>query len=305
MNLLNSGSYLIYGLVLSVLLSSCSMTRAPIEAHVTVIEDYPELAIYVPDGDCSDHHHHKESPRHPSSVDTCSDVTQQEMLEVNEMIELLGGVVIDPSAYDFSQQGLQEFMSESGVISRFSASEMVRPNNLAAARSCGHESLLPQQCRWPSGAAQALLAGKLRGVINQGQKHGPRGITLRNWWRPACYNKAVGGAGASDHIQARGFDLDFATPQDRAQAQAWLCQAYKDRPFNLQVGIGCQTLHIGIGSPKRLSQYPEDGSRYWTYASLQNCPVKRLSHDDCWSASRTTGKRFIWTNERKNISGAL
>lgn len=297
-------SYLLSAALFSLTLG-CSLS-GPQSNKTSVLEDSPELAQYVSDGDCSDHHSHEHEPtRLPSSQAACADITPQEMDEVEEIIAWLGGDVRDPKDYEFSTQGLQQFMDDSGVISRFSATEMVRPNNVLAAKRCGHEVLLPSQCRWKSGAAQALLAGKLRGVINDGQKHGPRGISLRNWWRPACYNKAVGGAGASDHIQARGFDLDFATPQERAQAQAWLCQAYKDRPFNLQVGIGCQTLHIGMGSPKRLSQYPQDGSRFWTYGSLQNCPIKRLPEDDCWSASRSTGKRFIWTDQRKNIGGAL
>lgn len=293
----------IYALSFLSLMMSCSQFNNDVSK---VIVDEPGLAQYESDGDCSHgSEKHLDSSRVPTSEDACSDVTRKEISEIHEMIELLGGVVRDPSGYDHTERGLQEFMNDSGVIQRFSASEMVRPNNSSAAKSCGHTSLLPAQCRWESGAVQALLAGKLRGVINNGNKNGTKGITLRNWWRPSCYNKAVGGAGASDHIQARGFDLDFATPEDRATAQRWLCQAYKDRPFNLQVGIGCQTLHIGVGSPKRLSAYPADGSRYWTYGSLKNCRVKRLEGDDCWTASRSTGKRFIWTDENRGVGGAL
>lgn len=299
MNLVKSCIYVICTIGF---LASCSQinNRAP-----KAIADQADLAHYVPDGDCSHGEKLPELLRVPTSNDECSDVTNKEISEVHEIIDFLGGVVKDHRGYDRSENGLQEFMNDSGVARRFSASEMVRPNNASAAKSCGHETLLPSQCRWASGAVQALLAGKLRDEINDGDKNGAKGITLRNWWRPSCYNKEVGGAGASDHIQARGFDLDFATPEDRATAQRWLCQVYKDRPFNLQVGIGCQTLHIGVGSPKRLSAFPSDGSRYWTYGSLQSCRVKRLEGDDCWTASRSTGKRYIWTDETRGVGGAL
>lgn len=283
----------------------CSFHHSPgIESRP--LSDAPGLAIYVEDGDCSAHKNEVETTqRVPSSDNFCEDVTDQEKAEVEEMIVWLGGVVLDAQDYEFSADGLQKFMDDSGVISSFKALEMIRPNKPLEAKRCGYELLLPPKCRWLSGAAQALLAGKLRGAINEGKVYGRKGISLRNWWRPSCYNKAVGGARSSDHIQARGFDLDFASAYDRAKAQEWLCHAYKTRPFNLQVGIGCQTLHIGMGSPKRLSSYPDDGSRFWTYASLKNCPVKRLELDDCWSASKSSGKKFIWSGQRKNIGGAL
>lgn len=238
----------------------------------------------------------------------CSDMTASEIRDIGEMIERLGGSLVDPYDFPESVSGLQDYLDQSGVISRFSAEEMVRPNNPAAARSCGEGSeLMPPRCRWLSGAVQGLIASELRAVINDGDAHGARPIALRNWWRPSCYNRAVGGAGASDHIQARGFDLDFSTPQERARAQDLLCQMYKENPFNLQVGIGCQTLHIGVGSPKRLSQYPSDGSRFWTYSSINSCALKRLSTDDCWVRDRG-GRLYIHPDAhspRSATSGSL
>jgi len=131
--------------------------------------------------------------------------------------------------------------------------------------------------------------------INKG-KSTSSGIRVRNWWRPTCYNANVGGAKSSDHIQARGFDLDFKTPKERAVAQAYLCKMYREgKPLSLQVGIGCQTLHVGIGSPKRLSRYPSDGSRFWKYGSLNNCSIKRIKADDCWKQGHD-GKLYIYTD---------
>lgn len=223
----------------------------------------------------------------------CSDVTREEIDNIVEAIHRFGGQAVDPMEYDETIDGFQRFLDDSGVISRFSAAEMVRPHRPQHARSCGHPNhLMPPRCRWLSGAVQGLLASKLRAEINNGNAHGSNAISVRNWWRPQCYNSRVGGAGASDHIQARGFDLDFATPQQRAVAQNYLCRLYKEERFNLQVGIGCQTLHVGIGSPKRIANYPSDGSRYWTYASINSCQVKRLSTDDCWVRDGR-GMRYI------------
>ena len=142
---------------------------------------------------------------------------------------------------------------------------------------------------------QAIIAGKMRDIIDDS-------IAIRNWWRPECYNKAVGGAKRSDHLKARGFDLDFRTAKQRARAQLFLCQLYKKKPFNLQVGIGCKTLHIGVGSPKRFPQFPSDGSRYWTYGSLGRCSLKRLPEDKCWRIYQ--GKKSIFDPELKGL-GAL
>ncbi len=236
----------------------------------------------------------------------CEDMNQQELDDVIDLMTKLGGRIQNPMDYPETVAGLQEFLDEVGVSPRFSAHEMVTPNNISVAQRCGFQQLLPKRCRWLSAAVQGLLATELRAVINNGNENGGNGITLRNWWRPQCYNKGVGGAGSSDHMQARGFDLDFTTPQQRAQAQNLLCKMYKENPFSLQVGIGCKTLHIGVGSPKRLRQYPDDGSRFWTYSSLQSCPIKRLSSDDCWRVERESGKLHIHSlGDKIQTSGAL
>ncbi len=223
---------------------------------------------------------------------SCPDLTKGELDDLEEAARRLGGDLIDPQDYGKTGSDFQAYLDQSGVIGKFSASEMISPHRPGHARACGHKVLLPAKCRWPSGAIQGLLAGKLREVINDGDAYGSIGITLRNWYRPLCYNKKVGGARSSDHIQARGFDLDFSTPRQRAKAQKYLCELYKSKPFSLQVGIGCQTLHIGVGSPKRLRNHAKNGSRFWTYGSLNNCPIKRLKGDDCWLTNDGWNKRI-------------
>lgn len=261
-------------------------------------------------------HRHKDislKERRPSSAKSlykiakskaCPDLTSGEIDDLKILVDRLGGRdLYDPTDYEDSAQGLQNYIDDVGVIDKFSAAEMISPNHPGHAQTCGYKVLLPPQCRWATGAAQGLVASKLREVINNGDPYGPKKMALRNWYRPKCYNSKVGGASKSDHIQARGFDLDFETPQDRAKAQKYLCQMYKKKNFNLQVGIGCQTLHVGIGSPKRMAAYGPDGSRFWTYGSLQRCSLKRISGDDCWLVN-SNGHKRIHTNA-KSYSGGL
>ncbi|GEM_PF-647858 len=229
-------------------------------------------------------------------IDSCEDQTDEELQNLDRMILKFDGKINSPEDYEHSLGGLQRFIEDSGLTKYFTAKEMVKANSQSVARSCNYTNLLPSRCRWKSAVAQGLLAVELRKEINKNSKSNS-GISLRNWWRPSCYNSKVGGAKSSDHIQARGFDLDFKTPKQRAVAQAYLCKLYKEgSPLSLQVGIGCQTLHIGIGSPKRLSRYPSDGSRFWKYGSLSRCSLKRITPDDCWKQGRD-GKLYIYTED--------
>ena len=200
----------------------------------------------------------------------CSDMTRSEVDSTASIIRRLNGTIVSPYDYENSLTGLSDYLRDTGVkMNYFSAEEMVRPNRPAKARACGYKNnLMPKRCRWISGAVQAMIASEMRVLVGTP-------ISIRNWWRPKCYNSAVGGASRSDHRQARGFDLDFQSDRDRAKAQKWLCDFYKKESFSLQTGIGGITLHVGVGSPK--------GTRYWTYGSLQaNGIEKRASGDNCW-----------------------
>ena len=263
--------------------------------------DWEEIA-YLNGHNYDDDMEHGHGARTPSATgkevgesDLCSDQTEEELSNLDDMILKFDGKINSPDDYEHSLSGLQRFIEDSGLTKFFSAKEMITASNRTVANNCGYDKLLPSRCRWKSAVAQGLLAVELRKEINKG-KSTSSGIRLRNWWRPTCYNANVGGAKSSDHIQARGFDLDFKTPKERAVAQAYLCKMYREgKPLSLQVGIGCQTLHIGIGSPKRLSRYPSDGSRFWKYGSLSNCSIKRIKADDCWKQGRD-GKLYIHTD---------
>lgn len=288
----------IYFSLLTFLFYSCTMG---IENRTL---DWEEIAYMNGHHYFEDHSEHGvDVARHPSSSlgqdieeDNCLDQTDDEIQNLDEMILKFDGKLNSPLDYEHTLAGLQRFIEDSGLTKYFSAKEMVTANNQSVAKGCGFDKLIPSRCRWKSAVAQGLLAVELRNEINKGTS-GTNGIRIRNWWRPNCYNSKVGGAKSSDHIQARGFDLDFNTPKQRAVAQAYLCKMYREgKPLNLQVGIGCQTLHVGVGSPKRLSNYPADGSRFWKYGSLSRCSIKRIKGDDCWKQGRD-GKLYIHTDK--------
>lgn len=318
-------------LTIAALAASCTHT-APLEDKPLVI-DSPKTAEYYRENDhelCSENH---SFVKHKSSVDWvnfnkepkkeeqsreisseesllelagsegCKDITELEIKEVSETITRLGGKLVDPMEYTANVEGLAKYMAKVGVDPYFNAEEMITPYNSSVAKKCGNDDLLPPRCRWLSGAVQGMIATKIYEFVND-KSNSKKEIILRNWWRPSCYNRGVDGATTSDHIQARGFDLDFRTSQDRARAQNFVCQMYKDKPFNLQVGIGCNTLHVGVGSPKRMENFPKDGSRFWTYGSLDGCEVKRLKTDDCFVMDKK-GHKYLHSDDLTAKDGAL
>ena len=163
-----------------------------------------------------------------------------------------------------SEQGFQDLLDSRG-IRYFQANEIATPNHPEVAIKCGLENLLPPKCIWNNGVALLSIFEKIRELIS-----GP--ILFRNWWRPSCYNENVDGAKASDHLLAKSFDIDFQNPHDRAVAQKFLCEELWKKGENIQVGIGCNSLHVGLQSPK--------GKRFWVYGSMNGCKVKSI--DNCW-----------------------
>jgi hypothetical protein len=244
------------------------------------------------------------SKRAPSSVEDLNDLLGQgcdylDNEEIEQLVRIsddLGYSLTSPMSFPKTIEGLQTYLDEVGGVYNFSAEEMVAPNHPSAARSCGLDYLLPINCRWASAATLGHLAQKFRDLINEEDPSVTRTIRLRNWYRPKCYNShdLVRGSDKSDHRWSRAFDLDFASANDRAIAQKYLCQIYKDNPFNLSVGIGCRTLHVGIAS--------HHGSRFWTYPDLAGCQLKRLDGDDCWRQTES-GRRLIHTDQAS--TGAL
>ncbi len=195
------------------------------------------------------------------------------------LIEHFGG---DPTvdAFDFVADidGLQLYLDAVGV-QHVSAPDLVEPYNADAAAMCGFDLLLPEQDQWEKGAALALFTDALTELVGEP-------IFLRNWWRPDCYNEAVGGAAGGDHPDADAVDLDFSSASSRALAQQFLCETYwemdivapeqilpgsdLDPRLNMSVGLGGVTIHLGVLSA--------GGRRFWYYDTYTSEPDSGL----CW-----------------------
>jgi hypothetical protein len=69
----------------------------------------------------------------------------------------------------------------------------------------------------------------------------------------------VGGAKGGDHPDATALDLDYPSVAARMRAELFLRNLAKRHPWmELSLGLGPQTTHVGIGSPR--------GGREWHYA---------------------------------------
>ncbi|MGZ3790496.1 MAG: D-Ala-D-Ala carboxypeptidase family metallohydrolase [Bacteriovorax sp.] len=194
----------------------------------------------------------------------CQSITPGELETYSRLIKRFGSNQVAETTFERNENGLQSYIDKLG-IRYFSATEIMTPNNEASAIQCGLTNLIPPQCIWSNGAALLSVFERIREEIA-----GP--IMVRNWWRPSCYNSLVDGAKASDHILAKSFDIDFRNPHDRAVAQKFLCENLWKKGENVQVGIGCNSLHVGLASPR--------GKRFWVYPSINDCPVKSI--DSCW-----------------------
>lgn len=189
----------------------------------------------------------------PAQFSTTSDVYAR-------VIQTLGGRVVNASAYPNTVAGFQKYLADTG-ISAVSAAELTRPNHPQVAARLGFQNFLPQQSWWSRGAALAILTQNIESQIGDS-------VYLRNWWRPAAYNSdpAVAGARDGDHPTACAIDLDYKSASERARAEQFLRALNARCPWmQMSLGIGAQTTHIGIASPK--------GHREWHYASLASAPA--------------------------------
>lgn len=194
------------------------------------------------------------------------------------LITLWGGNDVDPLQFPETQEGFQQYLDAVGVT-HFAAWEYVVPNNETVAANCGYTILLPERSWWRKGAALGLLADQLRALVNEP-------VTLRNWWRPPCYNEGVGGAPSGDHPDGDALDLDFRSNRSRADAQRYLCETFwlqdivapediapgsnLNPRLNMSVGLGGVTIHLGLLS--------RNGRRYWQYSSYTN----ESNSGTCW-----------------------
>lgn len=168
-------------------------------------------------------------------------------------IEQLGGKIVDISAYPATVAGFEQYLLASGVKA-LTAGELTRPNHAEVAARLGFQAFLPPKEWWARGAALALLTQSMETATHAAAR-------VRNWWRPAAYNldPSVGGAKNGDHPTANALDLDYGSAIDRMKAEAFFRGLQKRFPWmQLSFGLGAQTTHIGLGSPR--------GHREWHYA---------------------------------------
>lgn len=194
------------------------------------------------------------------------------------LISMLGGDPVNAFDYGPDLDSFQMYLDAVGV-QHFTAAEIAEPHNQAAATECGYTILLPERDQWEKAAALALFTDELRELVGEP-------IYLRNWWRPPCYNVAVGGAAGGDHPDADAVDLDFLSNESRAMAQKFLCDNYWNAPIitpeqiapgadidpmlNMSVGLGGVTIHLGVLS--------NGGRRFWYYGSY----TEELDSGNCW-----------------------
>lgn len=167
-------------------------------------------------------------------------------------VAFFGGHLPDVSRYAATVAGFSEYLKAAGVR-EVSAADLTTPHHPDIAARLGFQNFLPPKEWWPRGAALALLAQRLS------EAAGDR-ITVRNWWRPAAYNQdpRVGGAHNGDHPTATALDLDYSSTAARAKAERKLRSLEAQAPWlGLSLGLGPQTTHVGIGSPR--------GHREWHY----------------------------------------
>ncbi len=201
-----------------------------------------------------------------------------EQIDHEFLIRMLGGDPVNAFEYGPDLDSFQMYLDDVGV-QHFTAAELSEPYNQAAATGCGYTILLPERDQWEKGAALALFTDELRGLVGEP-------IFMRNWWRPPCYNVAVGGAAGGDHPDADAVDLDFMSATSRAMAQKWLCEQYWippivtpdqiapgadiDPELNMSVGLGGVSIHLGVLS--------NGGRRHWFYGSYTEEP----NSGSCW-----------------------
>jgi hypothetical protein len=168
-------------------------------------------------------------------------------------IQQLGGVAVNAAAFPQTVDGFEAYLRASGVTT-VSAQELTTPNHPEVAARFGFQNFLPPREWWTRGACLGLLAQEIRSKASAP-------VHIRNWWRPSAYNAdpRVGGAQNGDHPTANALDLDYTTVADRMRVELFLRQIDTRYPWmGLSLGLGAQTTHVGIGSPR--------GHREWHYA---------------------------------------
>jgi len=155
-----------------------------------------------------------------------------------------------PEDYEFSVEGLNEFIVQVGAGEFLSGVEICRPHNMEVADELGIEWLIPPQESWEVVGVLAIIHRNCR-VKAQSP------IYVRNCHRPTDYNNAVGGSKGSDHLNGRAFDMDFVDHNARARVDSYIESLYRTGYLDLSVGKGDAMYHIGVLS--------DNHHRRWNY----------------------------------------
>ena len=160
-----------------------------------------------------------------------------------------------PTSARRDRLGFEYHLKSNGVGEHFRIVEIVTPNDRGKAAAVGYSELVPPGHTWGVVCLLVWLADQLREAANSP-------VAMRNLWRPQSYNRRVAKSGLeSDHPNACGIDLDFGSSSARQDAEDWLAGWVSDTSnvARLSVGLGDQSLHVGVLSP--------NGSRHWRYDS--------------------------------------
>ena len=166
-------------------------------------------------------------------------VTEKDRSVVNQAFEAMA---IQPLRRSFAES------IQNNHLKHFSYFEIVTP---AQPHKTALSYLIPPTYLWQHAMAVLKVCDAIREGVGQP-------IYMRNFYRPPEYNKAVGGAKHSDHLDACAADLVFQTVKHRRRGLAIINSIEALMPWlEFSIGVGHETIHVGMLSTR--------GRRRWEY----------------------------------------
>lgn len=156
------------------------------------------------------------------------------------LLTLYGWQALDPGAYPDTVEGYDAFLRASGAR-YFSGNELTTPHHPGIAKRYGFSTFLMPQSWWIRSACCVAVADEVR--------HRAGKAYCYNHWRPETYNKAVGGAKRSDHINCRAVDLHLESDRARRIAEGYCRRLINVGLFGVRIGLGFDNIHISVLSP--------------------------------------------------------
>ncbi|MGB3763244.1 MAG: hypothetical protein WA966_08475 [Ornithinimicrobium sp.] len=195
-------------------------------------------------------------------------VTEQMANRQTDQLETVGAALgVEPkfiAVHQYAPGSREDFAAylSDHRVEFFSLEEIIIPHDAEKARAAGFEELVPPLHLWPWAMLVLRLGDDMRRRLG-------RPVRLRNLYRPMSYNERVATSGiTSDHPNACAGDFDFRSRDDRRTAESLIRDwAARVPDLEISLGMGDQTLHVGVMSPK--------GTRYWFYKSYSD-PEMRL-----------------------------